>query len=112
MSFCLFCSKKNKPLTLFSESTLGKCKSILVVWKKNNLVFNDVLLPEKLEANPMFHRSCYQKFCALPPKYRQCASSSADQSLPASESNDEVQTSKESRYIIIVHFINHSKDNP
>ncbi|KYN21227.1 hypothetical protein ALC57_06391 [Trachymyrmex cornetzi] len=71
---CIICSKRSQPLTLLTDITLNKCKNVLAVRQKNNLSCKDLVLPTTITENHGYHRTCYQRFTALPPKYRSVSS--------------------------------------
>lgn len=68
--YCVICSKGGQSLTSLTNATFNKCKIVLEIREQNNLAFSNVVLPNTLHENHMYHRSCYQRFTALPQKYR------------------------------------------
>ena len=69
-SFCAFCHKKNGKLKCFLTNTLKKCLTILRIRKDNRLHSANVVLPAKFDNYNKYHRQCYARFTALPPKQR------------------------------------------
>lgn len=93
LSICVFCKKSNDidigmkssgNIILFTEESLKKCESILIVRKKHNLKYNDVILPVEYTESG-YHRGCYKQFTGLMKKYLAC--DSTKQSGSASSEN-------------------------
>lgn len=98
--FCVICLKKStETLSPFTETSFNKCKIVLAVREKNNLLFKDVILPSKITNNHMYHRACYKRFTALPKKHRLSGESSSisTSSRETSEANVEASTSNNPR---------------
>lgn len=68
---CVICNKESDEKTVkFTSTTLDKSKLILKIRKDNNLKFNDISLPEEVNANTGYHVQCYKNFLAVMKKYR------------------------------------------
>jgi hypothetical protein len=52
-------------ISIFKESSLSKCKAILITRKKQNLKYQDIELPGEIDSYHGFHIECYRKFVAL-----------------------------------------------
>lgn len=61
---CVFCNNSDLNLTLFTEETLQKCRTVLKHRKEHNLKFKDVFLPVNFFESG-YHRQCYKSFTEL-----------------------------------------------
>ena len=52
-------------ITDFNESSLAKCRSVLIARKQEKLKYADIILPEHIGTNKGYHLPCYRKFVAL-----------------------------------------------
>ena len=68
--FCVLCRVKDDNVILFTLSTLHRCEFILKCRKKNQLKFNDVILPHSANETDCYHRTFHDNFLALKKKYK------------------------------------------
>ena len=52
-------------LVAFTEDTLKKCNNILIARKQQNLKYQDIFLPHKIDGISGFRMDCYRRFTAL-----------------------------------------------
>ncbi|XP_063977427.1 uncharacterized protein LOC135162657 [Diachasmimorpha longicaudata] len=69
---CVICGlRKNLRLILFTEKSLRKCHEVLRIRKKNQLKFENVILPLKVNTTDGYHSICYKSFNALTQIHRE-----------------------------------------
>lgn len=72
-NLCIFCCKRGSQLIVFTVTTLKKCNDVLKIRVVNDLAMCIQRLPPKEyedDCEASYYSLCYQRFTALPRKYR------------------------------------------